>query len=360
MPRRNNGPRLELNDRGVWEIRWHDTRSRRRSTGATDRREAELVLAGFLQGGGHLAPESKPLTVADLIDAYCTQHLRNGPVTGAQLEDYLYPKLRAFFGHLPPDKLQPADWIAYMTARREGGIATARGVLGRKAKDGTLDREGRALLTVFKYAIQTRAIPATCLPHLPIPQPPPARDRVLTKDELAALFREAARGRDVTGRLTRLERFVAIAFYAPQRQTAIRTRQWFSVDFATNLVDFRDPGRRETSKRRVPVPMAHELRAILERAYAEKTGVWVLDHPGPIREPFMKACQRAGLADVTPHTLRHTWATWQVAAGVPLWKVAGVLGDTVATVERKYAHLQPDHLRDAIETGWRPPRSETA
>jgi hypothetical protein len=35
-------------------------------------------------------------------------------------------------------------------------------------------------------------------------------------------------------------------------------------------------------------------------------------------------------------------------AGVDLFRVAGVLGDTIATVERAYAHHCPDHLRAAV------------
>jgi integrase/recombinase XerD len=35
-----------------------------------------------------------------------------------------------------------------------------------------------------------------------------------------------------------------------------------------------------------------------------------------IRKPFSEACRRAGLADVTPHALRHTFASRLAMAGV--------------------------------------------
>lgn len=38
-------------------------------------------------------------------------------------------------------------------------------------------------------------------------------------------------------------------------------------------------------------------------------------------------------------------------AGVDLWEIAGVLGDTLATVEKTYAHHHPDYLRRAINAG---------
>jgi integrase len=55
-------------------------------------------------------------------------------------------------------------------------------------------------------------------------------------------------------------------------------------------------------------------------------------------------------ARVTPHTFRHTWATWAAQRGVPLFEIAGMLGDTMKTVEKNYAHHHPDHLRGAVNS----------
>lgn len=55
----------------------------------------------------------------------------------------------------------------------------------------------------------------------------------------------------------------------------------------------------------------------------------------------------AHLEGVTPHTLRHTAATWMVAGGVPLGEVARYLGDSERTTERVYAKHSPDYLRGA-------------
>lgn len=48
------------------------------------------------------------------------------------------------------------------------------------------------------------------------------------------------------------------------------------------------------------------------------------------------------------HDLRHTCASWLVQADVPLHTVAEILGHTSTAVTRRYAHLAPEHLRDAI------------
>jgi len=51
---------------------------------------------------------------------------------------------------------------------------------------------------------------------------------------------------------------------------------------------------------------------------------------------------------VTPHTFRHTLATWLCQDDVSLVKIARILGDTVETVERHYAHHVPTDLDRAI------------
>ncbi len=68
-----------------------------------------------------------------------------------------------------------------------------------------------------------------------------------------------------------------------------------------------------------------------------------------IRHSFARAVERAGLKDVTPHTLRHTRATWLMQAGVDPWPAAGHLGMTLKTLEKTYGHHHPDYQKDAAD-----------
>jgi integrase len=69
-----------------------------------------------------------------------------------------------------------------------------------------------------------------------------------------------------------------------------------------------------------------------------------------VRTAFSHAVELAGLDDdVTPHTLRHTCATWLMRAGVDKWEAAGFLGMTVEMLHRLYGHHHPNHLRTATE-----------
>lgn len=118
------------------------------------------------------------------------------------------------------------------------------------------------------------------------------------------------------------------------------------------------------SARRIPI--ADPLRSILARHLASPhAGAWWLTarpadvdwpwHPRVFQAHFRTIVTDAGLRagraasdGVTFHTLRHTFASWLVMARVDLYTVAQLLGDTLATVERTYAHLSPDFKRAAV------------
>jgi integrase len=58
------------------------------------------------------------------------------------------------------------------------------------------------------------------------------------------------------------------------------------------------------------------------------------------------ACRKAGLEDVSPHTLRHTAATWLMQSGRDRSKAADFLAMTEETLKRVYEHHHPDFLRE--------------
>jgi site-specific recombinase XerD len=74
----------------------------------------------------------------------------------------------------------------------------------------------------------------------------------------------------------------------------------------------------------------------------------------------VKAIARAGLNDrdvvkekggkVTLHTLRHTFASKLVKAGISLYEVAVLLGHSDPKTTQRYAHLAPSHAsRRAVD-----------
>jgi integrase len=195
-----------------------------------------------------------------------------------------------------------------------------------------------------------------------LPEGAEARDRWLTRTEAAALLRSALREPRVR---LHLPLFVLIGLYSGQRKQAILTMRWSQIDLEAGRIDFNSPGARRSNKRRARQPIPRKLLGHLRRARKRGTDLgFVINENGArlkdIKRGFASACARAtlnaqhrneplDLLDVTPHTLRHTCATWLMQRGVPLWEAAGYLKMTVETLQRVYGHHHPDFLKGAAE-----------
>ena len=59
------------------------------------------------------------------------------------------------------------------------------------------------------------------------------------------------------------------------------------------------------------------------------------------RKEFVEVAAAAGLAELTPHVLRHTFASHLAQRGVSLYKVARWLGHADVRTTQIYAHLAP-------------------
>lgn len=64
---------------------------------------------------------------------------------------------------------------------------------------------------------------------------------------------------------------------------------------------------------------------------------------------WRKALKRAEIADFRWHDLRHTWASWLVQHGTPLYVVQEMGAWESAEMVRRYAHLAPAHLAKHAE-----------
>jgi integrase len=46
----------------------------------------------------------------------------------------------------------------------------------------------------------------------------------------------------------------------------------------------------------------------------------------------------------SPYSLRHTYASWAIAAGIGLFELSRLMGTGVEQIDRTYGHLLPDSL----------------
>jgi integrase len=198
-----------------------------------------------------------------------------------------------------------------------------------------------------------------------LPEKGASRERWLTKSEAAHLILTAWRYREVqnfraTDRRTRrhVARFMIVARYMGSRASVICSasierkrpagRSW--IDLTTGMFHGRAEGERASRKRkqlvRVPLPLLAHLRrwrARGQRYAVEWNGEPILS----VRKAHEAAVVAAGFeSDVTPHTWRHSLATWLMQDGAEVFKAAGFLGMSAETLLRVYGHHHPDHSAD--------------
>lgn len=351
-------PSLGKADSGVFYAKWTDgRRSKRKSMGTRDAAIAQARFAQWLlMGGAAQRPEApaQVFTVADLWAVYEDQHVRR-KVVSSDTHDWSWKNLKAHFADIVLADVTEA--VPAYVAKRE------RGQVGRPAKSATIRRELALLRACFNWCACPKErkplIGLADVPGFALPAESEPRDRWLKEDEIARLLAAARDGE----RLSRVERFLWLALETAGRKQALLDLTWDRVDFETNVIHLALPGRKQTKKRRASVPISKALRPVLERAYRERTGECVLDHGGEVWAAVQSVARKAGLAPkvtrptgaaatatgISPHVMRHTAATHMARRGVPLFIVAKILGDTIATVEKTYAKHAPDDLRAAVD-----------
>lgn len=322
--------RLRRFANGVWRIVWTEARvTRSHSTGEATQAGAALYLARWLEARERAA-EPADSTVAAVL-AYHLEEARPRVADPARLEHGAKPLVR-HLGHKIAAGLRPLD---------SRGYAKARGAEG--AGPGTVGYELRQLRAALRLAHAEGLIDT--LPAVKPPPRPEPKSRWLGRQEAARLL-EAC-----TAQHLRL--FVALAMHTGARSGAIRGLTWDRVDLDRRLIDYGDPTKARTKKGRAVVPINATLAAILGAARPEAGGHVVAWRGRPIGDPrraFAAAAARAGLAHVTPHTLRHSVATWLDGEGVDVRQVAAVLGHADSrTTERVYIKRRAESLRGAVE-----------
>lgn len=346
---------LQQHDNGFWYIHWTEgRRSKRTSTGQKEEIAAQIFLGEWLRTDAADAGETPPTyTVGELWERYFTQHIEKNAMPG-DTTAWSWKNLGPHFGPLTLPELTrknedgetPID--TYIDARETGKIGR------RRAAPGTIRGELARLKACFNWCAAPKQnqdrtiIKPSDIPIFDLPPDSPPRDRWLRTEQVAALMAEAAKTR-VGGLLQPVEVFLWLALQTAARMTAIFELKWDRVDFEIGKIDYRVPGRRVTKKKRAIVPISTTLKPILLEAKRQSDGPFVVPEFTPW-DKIDALARRAGIdVRVSPHVLRHTAATLMLRRGVPIWTVAGILGDTVATVERVYGHHVPDGLAGGVE-----------
>lgn len=337
MPRKSKGARLYLDEeRGQWVIR--DGKSFIR-TGCAESNNAgaEKKLAEYIASKYRPAAVSSPL-IADVLLVYAKEKL---PKTrAAEKAAHNISNLTPFWGTKRADDVNNETCEAYTKDRPQAAARRDLEVLRA------------ALYYWHKHKKQLAKAPLVSLPEKSAP-----RERWLTEAEAKRLRRAAMK-------YPHLYRFVILGLKTGSRSGVLLNLKWDQINLSSGVMDRRAAGETEAAnKKKPPVRLGRSVVRLLKRWKAKDRVAGedgneiqiphVIHFNGkPVRSlkrSWALACKAAKIKGASPHTMRHTRATWLMQNGIDLWEAAGHLGMSVKVLENNYGKHHPDFQSDASE-----------
>jgi integrase/recombinase XerD len=247
-----------------------------------------------------------------------------------------------------PLEVSGAQLSSFISELAEGGE-------GRKpAAPATLQRKTAALRSFYRHLRREGILVSDPTKDL---RPPRARGRlprVLSRDQVNSLLEQP---QGTSGAALRDRALLETMYACGLRASEAITLKLSDLDLETGVLVAYGKGSKE---RLVPVGTTAigALRAYLDRARPKLVGIQ--DEPHVFvnlrghalsRQGLYKIVQRhartAGLdASMSPHTLRHTFATHLLAGGCDLRSLQEMLGHADIGTTQIYTHLSTERLRE--------------
>ncbi len=278
-------------------------------------------------GEGH---RGEPPTVAALVEEYLEQHVA---------EDITIETLRYRLRHA-------VDAFGPIRVDRLG--ASTVGAWRKQLPSGSAHYIHRALRQVLRYAVRCKYLDENPAALIANPAPRRGEMKIFSWSELelaAAELRPMHRAIPIfaAGTGLRPEEWIAL-----ERRDVDRQHRVLSVQRVYTNGRVSEYPKTDRSRRRVPL-----RTRVLESLDAMPSRVdTALVFPGArgghldlhnFRERHWKAALRAaGLEYRRPYDLRHTYATFSIAAGISLFALARRMGTSLEMIDKTYGHLAPD------------------
>ncbi len=221
----------------------------------------------------------------------------------------------------------------------------------------SMARKLASLRTFFNYCMRLGLVSSNPAKEVATPKIPKRVPKFLTVDEVFALM-ESAAGEDVLGARDRA--ILELLYASGLRVSELVGLNVEDVDLKSQTVRVMGKGRKERI-----VPMGEKACVALS-SYLEKRemlfskdethdGFFLNRHGGrltarSIERLLSKYIRRSGLQkSVTPHVLRHTFATHLLGAGADMRGIQELLGHSSLSTTQKYTHVGIEKLMQAYD-----------
>ncbi|MEM7814711.1 MAG: tyrosine-type recombinase/integrase [Candidatus Aenigmatarchaeota archaeon] len=324
--------RLFQRENGIWYVEFY--RGKKKSLGTRDRKLAERLFKELqkeaLKGKLIFLEKTQRITLDEFIQEYVTYAEAVKAPTTAYRDKYALQKFREFLGNIS---------LAIINVKRLEDYITFLRARGRKAS--SINIELRHLKSAFSKAKEwgyLRENPFAKIKLLKEEKTPPA---FILPDEMKKIF-DYLREKDLI--------FYKLVFFTLEtgaRRIEVLRARWEDIDWKRKIIILHGKG----NKKRV-IPLSSRLEKVLEGERKDKGKLFPYEHHDTLSHKWQKVMKALGLK-YRFHDIRHTTASWLVMNGVSLKVVQELLGHSDIRTTQIYAHLAPEVLREAIETGLR-------
>lgn len=219
----------------------------------------------------------------------------------------------------------------------------------------TLQREGKEVSTIIRYMISLRqftkflskekVIEKDPLFNLTLPKIKRTLPDVLTEEEVVSLLEVP----DVNGKKGLRDRLMLELLYATgMRVSELVTMKIYQLNIQVGFAIIKGKGEKERI-----VPLGEEVLYWI-RKYLETNKIKDFLFPGKNGKhitrqyvwKLIKECARkANIKSISPHSLRHSFATHLLLRGADLHSVQLMLGHSDISTTEIYTHLTKEHLK---------------
>jgi len=220
--------------------------------------------------------------------------------------------------------------------------------LHKRNQRTSIARKLSALRTFFRYLVREGALPANPAEAVATPKRNRYLPKTLSVDEATALME---RGHGATLLALRDRAILELLYSSGLRVSELTGLNVGGLDLRENLVRVLGKGRKE---RIVPVGRkAHEaLRAYLEArgALGDDQPLFVNQRGGRLtprsvqRHLKVRLLKAGVLKDISPHALRHSFATHLLDGGADLRAIQELLGHASLSTTQRYTQVSVDQL----------------
>lgn len=249
-------------------------------------------------------------------------------------------------GVTEPSRVEPSHILGYMVDLHDQGLASR-----------SVARNLVAIRVWYKYMIRHHMVEKDPSVHVDSPRLWRKLPEVLTKEEVERLL-TAPNQEDIRG--LRDAAMIELMYATGLRITELVSLQLDQVHIERGYVVAFGKGRKERL-----VPMGRVAQAILQRylevsrPFLEKgTGTRALfvsrEGDGMSRQAFWKIIKKYAVIaniqkNITPHKLRHSFATHLLEGGADLRSVQTMLGHADISTTQIYTHVTRERLKEIHE-----------